>query len=306
MNWFNSFYKISQHQSDDEINQIINACHDLVKQNGEIEKIKKIFPSALFQSTLRDDGYKKFGIKMAFAIKTDNVNVVFKRFQEYMSRNGVEINGYVIDNYNLFKLDENNKYIRAEGEPWFMHGTPLFEGGENIAYLIHYNIENNLKPELAWRKYKDRPEIIQAMSAYENLNDSQAFRNELFETDDERKQFIKHFRKVYFKENPDKFENSFQDMMFNLGRELKDEPKSKYEYDISMNPVEGKGKFISFDLIKQAYQKYGEFNVCIRYHGGRIIYKASQVLNFLNAAIDDTEAEEFHNQLGGIRDLFVA
>jgi len=95
-----------------------------------------------------------------------------------------------------------------------------------------------------------------------------------------------------------------QEEMKREQEQSKSPSEDPYVYNISMKPIpEGKGKYIDMDLIEQAFDMYGDFNVLVQYHAARITYPASEIIGYRKT--NDDRSFNFFNQNGGIRQMWI-
>ncbi len=331
-NWF---YKLAAFEigndfgtsSDEQIwayrRAAFEAAGDSRGSGGLIRQLMAKFPSALFQTTLRQrDWVQHHGPKLVFVIFEQDVNPVeFQKYQQFMSDSGVEVRGYIrrsgFDN-DVFVYD-GDKLIPGELESWakYDHGggdvVPNFEDGRNLIGLIWNNTILHIDKHLMWKKHVKNPRILQVLEHIdENDIDVKQGEQLLMETGilPFGGGFFQGFREWWWGSNR-KSGKSRGDMiqgieqaMGDFQNEVQSNP-DQYVYNISMNPTtDGKGKEIDLELLQQAFEIHGDFNVLVRYQAGRIIYPASKIAEW--AAGSDDMSYNFFNQLGGIRDMYIA
>lgn len=327
--WFSRLIKISANWisalSGIELGQWRDRLYDGI---NIIQFIHKSISGVMFQTTLRqDDLLSRYGAKIVFVVKHKNLNNTFYQYSNNVV-NGIKIDGYIKSSgfsEQLYRLSDG-KYIPAELEPWVFQ----FDGAENIIQLIGYNVTRQVEKELVKKKYFSLP-VFQELLREVNSKDlpvKQAV--ELFKrvplnipmADWERTALQEAFVDWWWArkgkaEQWAAIEKAIENMATEEGMDLKQTgnitritaPKgSNYDYDLTLTPQQGKGKYLTLEMVEQAYRIYGEdFKVVIKYQNGpRMIYLASQIINWVKSGLEDDEAYEFFNQNGGIRELWIA
>lgn len=323
MNWFK---KLSQNSTEELL---------LLKRQGEegisyIDFLSKIFPTANFQTTLRqEDLVRQFGPQIVFRILHKNMNIPeFKKYSNITTSTKIKIRGFVqssgFDN-KLYVLDGDNfvPYENIPEDNWFYFQdimtnktSPMFESGKNLIMLIHYNVLRNLDSHFAWEKYKNQPQIkniLEQINEYDlAVKDGEEMLLQNIPPEDQDA-FKQKYKEWWWSRKPkEDFIQSIEKSLQEVYKEKEQTQNAKspkddpYEYNISMNPhKEGKGKFIDVELIEQALELYPDFNIMVRFNAGREQYKASDIARFKNAEPNDDEAYYFYNHGNGIRDMFI-
>ena len=280
-------------------------------------QLKHKFPKAQFQTTLRQlDQWQKYGPQVSFLVPYNQLNLEeFKKMQNTKTEKGVIIKGYAESSGfddTLYTL-ENNKWIPAEKPEWIFG----FEDADNLASLIWFNVLSRIDSVLMWRKYTKDPSLLQKLQLIDShdltaKDGMDILEEHQFASRYEKEVFMNAYREWWWgqnrtnKKSKEFFENSLDNALEQFNQETRDKP-DKYAYNIGMDPNQnGKGKFIDIELVKQAYEMYGDFKVVVRYQDGRMIYPASEIMRLSEAPPDDDQSYKFHNQLNGIRDMFIA
>jgi hypothetical protein len=251
---------------------------------------------------------------------------------------GVEIKGFIQKNGfdystvgpykqqvpNLYRMSPEGKFIPAEKTVDVINLGLIASGSENILHLIYWNSLRNIQMLHAWLKYENHPLIkqLQQHILQNGLSPSEAFKlidsnvGQIAKNPDQAEMLSKAFGKWYWDvQSPDKRQEAMDELISNFARETQEDAQKQIEetgrdpylFYAGMNPhEEGAGKFVDdIKNLQNALMEWGDFNVVVRYQGGRMIYPASQVVEWENAGPDDDRAYQFINQMGGIRDMFI-
>jgi len=324
MNWLQ---KISQRKmkdlGDEELetlriqgNEAISYLVDLTKK----------FPKAHFQTTLRQlDMVQNHGPKIAFMMFYEdigdddkkeedsflsilNLPSSFYDYAEITTASGVKIEGYM----KRSGYDENvYRWLNGEWVGFNNNDWPWgnFESGQNLVKLIKWNLLYlGTSTELAWRKYSKDPQIkgiLESIDQYDvAVKDGIQMLLEAMPPNKDVDAFINGYKNWWWsRKSREEFVETLQKTIGDVQEDTNKNP-DQYVYNISMDPrTESNGKYIDWDLIEQAFEMYGEFNVLVQYHAARITYPASEIINYRKT--NDDRSFNFFNQNGGIRQMWV-
>lgn len=321
MNWYQTFNeKYAQSQSvpnggsfdrlsDDQLLLMKDQCNEGIHH---IERIIAVFGKASFATTMRQpDLWLDMGPQILFCLYGKDVDVTqFIQFQEYTTRYGIQVRGFVKSSGfdDTLYIWSKNKWIPAEKPTW-LGG---FESGKNLAGLIGFNVLRKVQSNLVWRRYTKVPAIRNLLETADEYRLSvqdtkEMFKDYRFDNEGDRENFMSAMGDWWWgSARKNKATQEDFTRMFSKVQEEFDRTKGSgnYVYDLTMDPNgNGSGKYISEELIEQAFRTYGDFDVLVRYQAGRQFYRASEIVRFMHSQPDDDQAYEFYNQLNGIRDF---
>jgi len=338
MNWLQKIAGDMPNVRDLDDGQLGKLRSQGIEAISYLRELPKMFPKAHFQTTLRQyDMVYHHGPKIAFMMFYDDIEADKKEkekekekgfgeifnlpsnFYDYAGVTtalGIQLEGFMkrsgYDEQTYRWL--NGEWVGFNGEKWPWNN---FESGENLARLVQWNLlYTKVDTEMAWRKYSKDPKIqgiLESIDQYDvTVKDGEQMLLDVVRPSHDISAFLNGFRNWWWgRKSRDEFIDALKGTMGKAQEEMKREQEQSkspsedpYVYNISMKPIpEGKGKYIDMDLIEQAFDMYGDFNVLVQYHAARITYPASEIIGYRKT--NDDRSFNFFNQNGGIRQMWI-
>ena len=335
MNWY------KRAQSQQQINELERLSRFQKQANNSrqiISNLGKTFPNARFYSTTENfDNLIKheFMQHVYLIVMWDDVKDQ-KSYYHYFERPFIvyqDIQVHCFIQSHGFDYEEKgdikvpNIYSMSQGEFIPIEKTEeittvsmFADSPDNVMYKIEWNSLRQIQQQKIEVQYNEHPLVKEIENKITNgLSIDGAIKMldlmyRQYSITDEKKSFIREIiTKFYWANRPkEEFINKLQESMGELQQETEKEQietgRDPYLYYLDLDPNnEGAGKFLIDTDIPKAFSKWGEFNIVIRYHAGRMIYPASKVSKWLTSNDpDDDMAYNFEHQLNGIRDMFIA